>query len=294
MSPNPAKNTFSTNHVQSLEAAVKAATNQLDKYKETPVAKQLNQRAGQLLKDLEDLKKLAGQKALDGPEYTKAKTEVGQFDKDARAALIDLANAITAEHCQALEAMVKQATDAIAKAKAGDSDEGQKLVEAAGVITKRINNLKLAVGKIPTTHKDYTETRAAAGKLVNDTKVALAELAKAPKQVFKFGGAVVADENELIDKIKSKLPSNGHGNIKTAMQDLTGGKGKATTGHGSVLHASAGVIGTNSGGCTLFFKRSGIELDVVGVGQHKKGPKGSDTTYTIFFGQSTLGKSLTL
>ena len=102
------------------------------------------------------------------------------------------------------------------------------------------------------------------------------------------------DEEALIEKIKSKLPSNGHGNIKTAMQDLTGGKGKATSGHSGVLHASAGVIGTNNGGCTLFFKRSGVEVDVVGIGQHKKGPKGSDTSYTIHFGQTLLGKTLTL
>lgn len=294
MTPNPMKNTFSTNHVQSLEAAVNAATKELAKYPETTVSKQLNQRAGELLKELAELKKSAGKLALDGPEYTKAKTAVGLFDKEARAALIDFANAITADHCKALEAMVQQVKDAIAKAKEGDSDEGKKLLGEAEVITRRINNLKMAIGKIPTTHKDYTETKTAAGKLVNDTKLALAELAKKPKQVFKFGGAVVADEDELIEKIKSKLPSNGHGNIKTAMQDLTGGKGKATSGHAGVLHASAGVIGTNSGGCSLFFKRSGVEIDVVGVGQHQKGPKGSDTKYTIFFGQSTLGKTLTL
>jgi hypothetical protein len=294
MSPNPLKNTFSTNHVQTLEAAVNHALKEFDKYNETSTTKQLRQRAAELLKGLGELKQQAGKLQLEGPEFTKAKNAVAQFDKEARSAVIDLANAITPEHCHALENMVQQVKDAVAKAKAGESEEGKKLLEEAEIITKRINNLKLAVGKIPETDKSYVETKTLAGKLVNETKTVLAELAKKPKQVFKFSGAEVEDEAALIDKIKSKLPSNGHGNIKTAMQDLTGGKGKATTGHSGVLHASAGVIGKNAGGCTLFFKRSGVEIDVVGVGQHQKGPKGSDTSYTIHHGQSLLGKTLTL
>lgn len=293
MAPNPAKNTFSTNHVQTLEAAVNAAVKELQKHNETPVTKQLQQRSAQLLKELGELKKSAGKLQLDGPEFTKAKTAVGLFDKDAKAALVDLANAITAEQCQALEAMVKQVNDAVAKAKAGDSDEGKKLLGEAEVLTRRINNLKLVIGKIPTTHKDYTETKAAAGKLVNDTKVALAELAKKPKEVYKFGGADVEDDKELTAKIKQFLPSSGHGNISQALNDVLLGRGKATTGHSGVLHASAGPEQKGKG-CTLFFKRTGNETDIVGVGQHEEVKSGQKPKYFIHYGLNMKGKVLSL
>lgn len=46
------------------------------------------------------------------------------------------------------------------------------------------------------------------------------------------------------------------------------------------------------GGCTLFFKRSGTEIDIIGIGQHENaGP--SQTKCTIYFGLSGK-KSVTL
>jgi len=276
MSPEAAKNTFSTNHVQTLEAAVNAVRKGLETYKETNLAKKFNARGVELLKELETLKQSAGKLTLDGPEYTKAKTEVAQYQKD---------------DVKALEAMVKQVTDAIDKGKAGDSEPGKKILGQVDVLKRRIANARLQIGNIPATHKDYAEVRAQAGQLINETKLALAELAKAPKEVFKFGGSPVADQAELINKIKSHLPQNGHTNINQALNDAVLGRGKAT-GPVGCLHASAGKIGKNAGGCTLFFKRNGNEIDVIGIGQHQDAGK-NQTTYTIHYGLNGK-KSVTL
>ncbi|HUB79556.1 MAG TPA: hypothetical protein VMB03_12195 [Bryobacteraceae bacterium] len=291
MSPETVKNTFSTNHVQSLEAAVNAVRKGLENYKEINLAKKINARGMELLKELETLKQSAGKLPLDGPEFTKTKTEVAQYQKEGNTAINDLSHAITEDDVKALEAMVKQVTDAIDKAKAGDSEAGKKIVGQVDVLKRRIGNARLQIGNIPPIHKDYAEVRAAAGQLINETKIALAELAKAPKEVFKFGGSPVADQAELINKIKAHLPQNGHSNINQALNDAVLGRGKAT---GSVgcLHASAGKIGKNAGGCTLFFKRSGNEIDVIGIGQHQDAGK-NQTTYTIHYGLSGK-KSVTL
>ena len=182
MSPNPLKNTFSTNHVQTLEAAINQALKEFDKHNETSTTKQLRQRAAELLKGLAELKQQAGKLQLEGPEFTKAKNAVAQFDKEARTALIDLANAITAEDCKVLENMVQQVKDAVAKAKAGDSEEGKKLLEEGEVLTKRINNLKLAVGKIPATDKSYVETKTLAASLSTKPRRSSASLPRSPSR----------------------------------------------------------------------------------------------------------------
>jgi hypothetical protein len=93
----------------------------------------------------------------------------------------------------------------------------------------------------------------------------------------------------LTNKIKNALPQNGHGNISQALNDVILGRGKATTGHSGVLHASAGKSGA-AGGCTLFFTRDGSgNVDVVGVGQHK-----TSTSYQIYNGLGLEGKVLEL
>ena len=67
------------------------------------------------------------------------------------------------------------------------------------------------------------------------------------------------------------------------------GRGKATTGHAGVLHASAGKKDAK-GGCTLFFTRDEDgNTDIVGVGQHK-----TSSSYTIYAGRGTFGNVLNL
>lgn len=287
MSPNPAKNTFSTNHVQTLEAIVKNAQKALEKYKEAKLAQELNQSAATLLKELDNLKKVTGDenRQLDKDPFKGAKAKVDEFAKQVKASLVDFGNVLKAEHCTGLETMVKQALDALGKNKdAAETEDGKKILAAADVLTKRINNLKREVGKALITGKDYVDIKATAGKLISETKVALEKLAKAPKVVYKFNGAEVATEADLINKIKAHLPSNGHNNINQALNDAVLGRGKST-GSVSCLHASAGKKGKNAGGCTLFFKRSGAEIDVIGVGQHSDAGK-NQTSYTIHFGLS--------
>lgn len=292
MAPNP-KNTLSTNHFQALEAAVNFVKKEFEKYKDTAAAKDFEERGKLLLKTLGELKPKASMLALDDPGYTKAKADVTLFQKEAKTALTDCANAITAEHCQALEALAASVKDMIAKAKQGASDEGKRLLGEAEVLTKRINNLKLKIGKIPFTHKDYVDTKAFGGKLVNETRNVLAVLAKAPQHILKFGGDEVDDEKALVAKIKQYLPSSGHGNISQALNDVILGRGKATTGHSGVLHASAGPQQKGKG-CTLFFKRSGNIADVVGVGQHEEVKSGQNPKYMIHYGLGMKGKVLSL
>ena len=67
-----------------LEAAVNAAKKELDRYTDTDLAKKLDQRAGESLKELGILKQSAGKLPLDGPEFTKANTDVTHFQDDER------------------------------------------------------------------------------------------------------------------------------------------------------------------------------------------------------------------
>ena len=113
---------------------------------------------------------------------------------------------------------------------------------------------------------------------------------KVKKSGFEINGEACKEE-ELISWIQSKLPENGHGNISGCINDIVLGRGKATTGHSNVLHASAGKKDAN-GGCTLFFERNEASTafgNVVGVGQHK-----TNTSYTIYAGQERFGNVLSL
>lgn len=98
----------------------------------------------------------------------------------------------------------------------------------------------------------------------------------------------------VIEKIKDALPQNGHGDISQALNDMELGRGKATTGHAGVLHASAGIADA-AGGCTLFFVRNEDgSVNLVGVGQHT-----GSASYQIFWKAtegpgSTLPKNLSL
>lgn len=200
---------------------------------------------------------------------------------------------LTTNHCQTLEAMVNTVKADIAKAKAGDTDEGKELLAEAEQLLKRIANLKMFVAKIPIADAKYTGTKDAAIAFQKQAKDVLTALAKKPQTILKFCGAVVADDKALIAKIKEHLPSSGHGNINQAFNDVLLGRGKATTGQSGVLHASAGPQQKGKG-CTLFFKRSGSTTDVVGVGQHEEVKAGQKPRYMIHFGMNMKGKVLSL
>lgn len=115
--------------------------------------------------------------------------------------------------------------------------------------------------------------------------------APVPVQATTFAwNGVNVTRAALIDHIKAVLPANGHKNISQAMNDLDD-KGKATTGHPDVLHASAGKEDAN-GGCTLFFTRNNGQVNIIGVGQHA-GIKG-EVSYYIYFGNAKFGNKLVL
>ena len=104
-----------------------------------------------------------------------------------------------------------------------------------------------------------------------------------------FDGDDTLKEADLANKIKGVLPASCHKFISQSMNDVLLGRGKATTGHANVLHASAGKS-DGSGSCTLFFTRdSKGNVEVLGVGQHK-----TNTSYTIYHGTGTFGNVLSL
>lgn len=117
---------------------------------------------------------------------------------------------------------------------------------------------------------------------------ALARKNKGP--TFTWKGEKEATEAEAIAFIKKHLPSSGHGNISQALNDLTLGRGKATSGASGVLHASAGPEQKGKG-CTLFFKRTGDTLEIVAIGQHEEVKSGQKPKYFIHWSGSSTFKA---
>ena len=195
---------------------------------------------------------------------------------------------LTSNHVAALQANLNQIKAEVTKAKAEKSEEGKELLTEAGEIERRVTNLKAKVAKAPLTDKDYLGTKDAIVAFQKKAKQELAALAAKPSVVYKFLGAEVADEATMITKIKSKLPADGHGNIKQAWNDVILGRGKNSGGLGC-LHASAGVAAKKKGGCTLFFKRSGNTVEVLGVGQHE-----GSSSYHVYAGLGKEGKTVAL
>ena len=77
-------------------------------------------------------------------------------------------------------------------------------------------------------------------------------------------------------------------NLKQAMNDLTGGKGKSTqpyvfNGH-PILHASSGNAQKS---ITLFFYRTGGNEYVVAMGEHAGKVKGKETYKLTHYGQGS-------
>lgn len=195
---------------------------------------------------------------------------------------------LTSNHVQSLQAALTQIKAEITKAKAEKSEEGKDLLTEIADIEKRVNNLKAKVAKAPLTDKDYLGTKDAIVAFQKKAKQELAAFAAKPNVIYKFLGSVVADEKGMLDKIKGKLPSDGHGNIKQAWNDVVLGRGKSSGGLGC-LHASAGVAAKKKGGCTLFFKRTGNTVEVLGVGQHE-----GSSSYHVYAGLGKEGKTVAL
>ncbi|MCY2994038.1 MAG: hypothetical protein NTY19_40105 [Planctomycetota bacterium] len=188
-------------------------------------------------------------------------------------------------HVQTLRQLLKQANTLIEKAQQIDPAAVKKLEDVAGVLAIRLNNLEEKVASLPISDKQYTDTKDAVVQLYNAAKKKAAELEKQgpkPEVVFKFKGKNEATEEETVAFIKHELPSSGHGNISQALNDAILGRGKATAGLSGVLHASAGPKQKGKG-CTLFFKRSGTVVEIVGIGQHEAVEKGQAPQYLIHF-----------
>jgi len=145
-------------------------------------------------------------------------------------------------------------------------------------LTAQVNDLVENV----TEASDYKKL---AEKVIAHVKEVLAANIDAKKNAgptLKIKGNDSATEAETVVFIKKHLPSNGYGNISQALNDVVLGRGKATTGVSSVLHASAGAKG-KAGGCTLFFKRNGNISEIVGIGQHVEVTSGQKPKYYINF-----------
>jgi hypothetical protein len=126
----------------------------------------------------------------------------------------------------------------------------------------------------------YDKLHEAVKKVVSEVQSAQAQAKKNKGPAFKWKGEDEATEAEAIAFIKKHLPSGGHGNVSQALNDLTLGRGKSTSGASGVLHASAGPEQKGKG-CTLFFKREGNVIDIVAIGQHEEVKSGQKPEYYI-------------
>lgn len=177
-----------------------------------------------------------------------------------------------------------------------DLDKVKKLDLDPAVEKKYGEVLKKLEGKVhdlnekSTPVEEYQKLADAVKKTVTEVVTAHAMAKKNKGPVFKWKGEDEATEAEATAFIKKHLPSSGHGNISQALNDLTLGRGKATSGASGVLHASAGPEQKGKG-CTLFFKRDGNVLEIVAIGQHEEVKSGQKPQYFInWSGNSTFKK----
>jgi hypothetical protein len=141
-----------------------------------------------------------------------------------------------------------------------------------------------------TTVEAYDKLHEAVKKVVSEIVSAQALAKKNKGPTFKWKGEDGATEAEATAFIKKHLPSSGHGNVSQALNDLTLGRGKSTSGASGVLHASAGPEQKGKG-CTLFFKRSDDVIEIVAIGQHEEVKSGQKPEYFInWSGNSTFKK----
>ena len=159
-----------------------------------------------------------------------------------------------------------------------------------GEVLKKLEEKVNDLNEHSTPVEDYQKVADAVKKTVSEVVNAQATAKKNQGPVFKWKGEDGANEAEATSFIKKHLPSSGHGNISQALNDLTLGRGKATSGASGVLHASAGPEQKGKG-CTLFFKRTGNVIEIVAIGQHEEVKSGQKPQYFIHWsGNSTFKK----
>ena len=159
-----------------------------------------------------------------------------------------------------------------------------------GEVLKKLEEKVHDLNEKSTPVEAYDKLNDAVKKAVAEVLAAQAAAQKSKGPSFKWKGEDSATEAEATTFIKRHLPSSGHGNISQALNDLSLGRGKATSGASGVLHASAGPEQKGKG-CTLFFKRTGDVLEIVAIGQHEEVKSGQKPQYFIHWsGNSTFKK----
>ena len=85
---------------------------------------------------------------------------------------------------------------------------------------------------------------------------------------YALGGKTGLDAEAVEEEIKRYLDQAYHRFVGQAVNDMEFGRGKPTTGHPGLWHASAGVAGVGS--CSVFYylEGSGEKLRIVGIGHH--------------------------
>ena len=86
--------------------------------------------------------------------------------------------------------------------------------------------------------------------------------------VFALGGKTGLDAERVEDGIKRHLLRKYHRFVSQAVNDMEFGRGKPTTGHKGLWHASAGIPGVGS--CSVFYylEGPGESIRIVGIGHH--------------------------
>lgn len=159
-----------------------------------------------------------------------------------------------------------------------------------GELLKKLEDKVHDLNEKTTPVEEYQKLNDVVKKTVTEVATAQAAAKKNQGPVFKWKGGDGANEAAATSFIKKHLPSSGHGNISQALNDLTLGRGKATSGASGVLHASAGPEQKGKG-CTLFFKRDGNAIEIVAIGQHEEVKSGQKPQYFIHWsGSSTFKK----
>lgn len=159
-----------------------------------------------------------------------------------------------------------------------------------GDLLNKLDERAQALHEKTTTVEEFDKLGETVRKTITEIAAAQALAKKNKGPTFMWKGEKEASEAEASAFIKKHLPSSGHTNISQALNDLTLGRGKATSGASGVLHASAGPEQKGKG-CTLFFKRNGGTLEIVAIGQHEEVKSGQKPKYFIHWSGSSTFKA---
>lgn len=195
---------------------------------------------------------------------------------------------LTSDMVTSYESNVKQA-DKVLKAMEAKGKNNDRLAE---VYTELMEERKALLARADAmrgqVQKPLSSVRGMK-ELIRDTKVYLKQVSDASKKdyqtIYMLGTKKITSDSAMKAAIKGagKLPTTAEKYIAQAVNDLWGGKGKATPSMGSgMLHASAGKAAVKDNSCTIFFTRtmedSRQTVTVVAVGSHV-----TNASYTIYF-----------